>query len=81
MLIGWSYDECAHYLGGLRNWKGKPNMVAHILGDTNKGIKKTPDEQMVEALASVRKMTTNTAKSLLKKYGSLKNIILMGDYT
>jgi len=33
-----------------------------------------------EALCSIRKMNTTVSKQLLKRYGSLKEIILMKDY-
>jgi ERCC4-type nuclease len=80
VLLAWSEHDAASYLCSLQKWSN--HQATGLESTSYLKDRKAANHTMQahEALASIRKMTSKCAGSLLKRYGSIRNIVLAKDY-
>ena len=81
LLVAWSYDEAGAYLSTLKHWASKQNTYTNTTSFLKKNPKASgPNEQTMQALTSVRRISETDAKNMLKSYKNIRSIVLLKDY-
>mmetsp|Transcript_17877 Transcript_17877/g.17612 ORF Transcript_17877/g.17612 Transcript_17877/m.17612 type:complete len:167 (+) Transcript_17877:99-599(+) len=70
LLLAWSQDECAKYIQIIRTYQNKGTS---LLEENKKH--KTQEDLAIDSLTSIKSITKRDAKTLLKNYGSIAEII------